>query len=155
MGCDIRHVTEPGASLLSAQLPAVLREHLKSWCQFTCKPSGWRRCPSQGMWVSELYARPMRVSSHRQARQVEVAEAATPSPVLGPMAVTVAVLALSGANQWLMPGTPAPAWVLSAEHREGQVVHTPQLPPLLPCRARHVATLGSSADEGMLPQCFA
>ena len=45
-------------------------------------------------YVSELRAHPVCVSSRRQARQVQLREAATPSPVLGPMTVRVAVLAL-------------------------------------------------------------
>lgn len=85
--------------------------------------------------VSEAHAYPMRVSSGKQATQVQVREAATSSSVLAPR---VAVLALQGANLLLMPCTSA--WVLSEEHSRGQVLHTPWLPT---CKDRHVATSGS------------
>lgn len=44
--------------------------------------------------LSKLRAHPTHLFSCRQARQVQVREAATPSPALGPMAVRVAVLTL-------------------------------------------------------------
>lgn len=93
--------------------------------------------------LSELHAHPTHLSSCRQARQVQVREAATPSPALGPMAVRVAVLTLLRSRSIAHARYPSSSLGIVSRAQGGRgITHTPDS-SLLPCRARHITASGT------------